>query len=345
MKAVLFHTHGIDKYDFSSLQQGMLPAINAAAAKRNIDLVPTLYLTPNGLDSYIRLLDEHANLSDQGLTPRILGFGIEGPLLGPNGGIPRASTWIPTVREWHKITGTPGAHPAYVVMAPDAMGLDDEIEPGYRFRDLLDSIYSSGSRVAVGHFCRDDAGRSARRLDDFLSYIWTTWRQDRFAVLTDHLYNDMPRNFKHTWRTDEERITREEYLKKFLPIEWNPDSVEGLLGPIPGRLLGYARTGMICPALNFDGEHVDLEIVRKTVAYVGAANLIAITDNTEVPIMAGERLTQRTGSHLYFRDDGAVAAGGLDVTGQVANMHLLGLSGAEIATMLEVNPRSALGLQ
>ncbi len=342
MRPVLFHTHGLGQYDFSELNAGSLPRIQELAEQRQLDVVLTIYLTRRGLSDYHAFLEKYARLKAADEIPSILGLSVEGPVLGPHGGVPRSSVWSPSAEEWRIIVGTPVAHPTYIVMAPDAVELDDEIGSDFIFRNLLDLVYESGSRIAVGHFDKTNASRSAGRLLSVLEYIWATSRSDRFAVLTDHLFNDMPRNFKHAWRTPAERLQRREELAQFLRQSWDPESLALVLGPVPAILLNLAKHGRLCPALNFDGEHVDLEICRQTVAYVGADNLIAMTDNIEVLTMAGEPLHLRDGSELRFRDDGVIAAGGAAAPRQIDNMRSIGLRDREIDAMLSKNPRAAL---
>ncbi len=69
---------------------------------------------------------------------------MEGPLLGPEGGIPRAGSWLPTVDEWRTIAGLGHVGLRYVVMAPDAIGLHDMLRPGFSFADLIEMLYESG---------------------------------------------------------------------------------------------------------------------------------------------------------------------------------------------------------
>lgn len=100
--------------------------------------------------------------------------------------------------------------------------------------------------------------------------------------------------------------------------------------------------------MNFDGAHVDLAVCQRTVEYLAPERLIAITDHTEVPGMAGEALHRLDGSTLWMREDDVVAAGSLGIEAQIANMREIGMSDVSIALVVSVNPRQALaagGLQ
>lgn len=336
---VLFHAHGIAEHDFSSLTAADLPLLEAEAARRGVDLVPTIFLRRSWLDPFAATLTAYGERRAE--LPHILGFAIEGPMLGPEGGTPRAASWIPTVSEWRRLAALGDVGLRYVVIAPDAMDLDAPLRPGFRFRDLVESFYEHGVKVALGHFRRDDPQRSAERVRALVAFVHERADRSRFAVLTDHLFNDMPRNFRHSWRGPD-RADRDRELAAFLATPWRDDLLPALLGAVPAALLETAREGGLTPCLNFDGEHVDLAICERTLAYVGAGNLIAISDHIECDTMAGEDLHPMDGSSLWLREDDVVAAGssGLDV--QIANMRAIGMTAAQIALVLSDNPRQAL---
>jgi N-acetylglucosamine-6-phosphate deacetylase len=342
MRAFLYHFHGLGDIDFSSLEPEDLPRLQAMAGAGQLEIVPTVYLRPTDLPRLVRVMKAYSELRAGGYLPNIAGFAIEGPLLGPQGGIPRSGRWYPTVPEWRTLSDLGPLGLRYIVMAPDAMELDGRIDGRITFADLLTSFYNNGVRIAVGHFHRDDPARSAARLRRMLDFLHSSYVSSPYLVLTDHLYNDMPRNFQHAWRTAQEQQRRATEVGSFLAHDWETSDLSELLGDVPAATLAAAREGLLMPCLNFDGYHVDLDICRRTVDYLGPQRLVVITDSTEVDVMADERLTLDPDSGLWRRDDGAVAAGSSGYDVQSANMRRIGLDEDTIATMFLTNPHAAI---
>ena len=337
MEAFLYHFHGLGPFDFSSLRPSDLPDLQKLAAAQQLEIVPTIYLRREALADFSRTVKEYHLLQSDGLVPNIRGFAVEGPLLGPQGGIPRTGKWYPDGMEWEALATLGRYGLKYIVMAPDAMALEDSIESGLPFSQVLENFYDNGLRIAFGHFHRDDPERSAARLGEALEFIHSRYRTSPFLVLTDHLYNDMPRNFTHAWRkpTDQPRRTTE--LAPVVRADWENADLAGLLGPVPAAILTAARGGLLMPCLNFDGYHVDLEICRKTFDYLGEDRLIMLTDHTEVSVMAREELHLDKDSRLWLRDDGKVAAGTSDHRRQRTNMSAIGLTAPAIEKLLLTN--------
>ncbi|GAA2802815.1 hypothetical protein GCM10010441_29420 [Kitasatospora paracochleata] len=342
MSTVLFHTHGIGRFDYSSLQPDDLEAVDALAREHDLTVLPTVYLRRDHLASFTEVMKAFDALKRDGRLPAIAGFAMEGPLLGPEGGIPRAGSWTPTGAEWRAIAslGTLGLR--YVVMAPDALALDEKISTACTFAGLLTELYDQGTRIALGHFTRENPKRSAERTKDVLNQLHESYKSSPYLVLTDHLFNDMPRAFTHAWRTPHQCDRRQHELAKFMDEAWAPDTLADTLGPVPAALLEATRANLLTPALNFDGHHVDLAICRRTVDYLTPQRLIAMTDDTELDAMAGEILHQLPNSPLRYRDDGAVASGSSGYPVQAANMASVGLTDADIETMFSTVPSQAL---
>jgi hypothetical protein len=343
--AFLYHFHGLDRIDFSALAPEALPEMQDLAAERDLEILPTVYLRREALPDLVTNLRAYARLRATGELPNVAGFAVEGPLLGPQGGIPRAGRWYPSAAEWSAIAELGELGLKYIVMAPDAMELDDDIEPGLRFSDLLTSFYDRDLRVALGHFHRDDPERSARRMLNVLAFLHDRYESSPQLVLTDHLYNDMPRNFTHAWRTSQQRARRDMELAPLLAADWETADLHQLLGPVPATMLAAARDGLLTPCINFDGYHVDLAICRKTFDYLGEDRLIALTDHTEVNVMARTALTRDTDTGLWLRDDGAVAAGSAGYQQQRENMRSVGLSDRAVEKLFLTNPRAAIAYQ
>lgn len=340
-RPVLFHVHGMGEHDFSSLHPTELGSVQLEAQSRNLDVVPTIFLRREWLQPCEALLESFGRDVDH--FPNILGFAIEGPLLGPSGGTPRSAAWMPSVAEWRRIASLGRVGLRYLVLAPDAMEMEDMIAPGFRLLDLVEALSENGVRIALGHFERSNPERSADRALGLIDAIQAIIGPSRFSVLTDHLYNDMPRSFVHAWR-GEAKARRDREIEEFLRTPWRPDDLRKLLGPVPAALLEAAREGRLLPCLNFDGHHVDLAVCKRTVEYIGAEGLIAITDHTETQSMAGEELHQTRDASLWYRDDEVVAAGRKDLEWQIENMRRIGLEDSEIHSMTTGNPHRVIEL-
>lgn len=343
-QTVLFHTHGIGSLDFSSLQASGLVTLDAAAAQRGAFVCPTIYLLEERFRAFGELLAAFAELKSGGALPRILGFSIEGPVLGSQGGIPSGSVWRPTVRQWQEMSSWFALGLRYVVLAPDALSLSDEIGDGATFGDVLSGIYDSGGRVALGHFAGASPHESARKVGDVLDFLEGKFAPSPYLVLTDHLFNDMPRNFRHALRGEaalEARKHERSALFDSLTLSDRPD-LRSILGPVPAVLLTAARDGRLTPALNFDGGHVDLDICKWVVDYLGPARLIAMTDHTEVHALAGEPLSLDRSGRLLYRADGVLAASAVGEGLQIENMNRIGLSSDAIAGLFYHTPLAAL---
>lgn len=336
---VLFHVHGLGDHDFSSLRPDELHAVQEQAAARGCAVLPTIFLRRRWLTRCECLLAGYSQQWEE--LPNLLGFAIEGPLLGPAGGTPRAACWTPSVPEWRRIAALGRHGLRYLVLAPDAMETDDLVGPGMRLIDLVECLSENGVRIALGHFERSDPQLSADRARRLIEAIQAMLGRSRFNVLTDHLYNDMPRNFVHAWR-GEAQACRDRELAEFLSVQWNPGELVEHLGPVPAALIEAAREELLLPCLNFDGFHVDLEVCRRTVEYLGARGLIAITDHTETVTMAGEALHPDVDAELWYREDEIVAAGSKGLDWHLANMRSIGLEPAEIATMTVANPHRVI---
>lgn len=344
-QVVLFHTHGLGRFDFSDLDDQDLVEINRLAAERQAFLCPTLYLTEDRVEPVERLLRCYSLLGGEEYLERILGFAVEGPVLGPKGGTPRGAVWQPDAACWRRLVEWFPLGLKYIVIAPDVMSLDDEIEPCYLFADLLDAIYDSGGRVALGHFGSDSAETAARRFGDVLDHIEKRFRPSPYLVLTDHLFNDMPRSFQHAFRTSQDRALRDENLAPLISSRWRDSDLADLLGPVPAALLMAARARRLTPALNFDGGHVDLAICKRVVEFLGPDRIIAMTDHTETLMLAGEPLQRDEETRLLYRSDGVLAASSVSHEDQRANMRSIGMSAEAINVVQFETPLAALAFR
>ncbi|WP_198042310.1 amidohydrolase family protein [Kitasatospora azatica] len=324
------------------MQPDDLLPLDALAAERGQEILPTVFLRREALPGLVDLLKQYDALRAEGQLTRIAGFAVEGPLLGPEGGVPQAGKWTPREDEWRALAELGDLGLRYLVMAPDSLDLHDRVGPGLDFADLLELFYDHGCRVALGHFGHHDPETSARRTRELIAHLHSVYEPSPHLVLTDHLFNDMPRRFTHAWRTPQERMHRPAQLAEFLAHDWETSDLDDLLGPVPATLLRATRDGLVTPCLNFDGLHVDLEVCRRTVEYLGADRLIALTDHIEVDAMAGEALLLDADG-LWRRKDGIVAAGSTDYAGQRANILATGFDESVVAALFDTVPRAAIG--
>ncbi|MBI3704968.1 MAG: hypothetical protein HY244_14250 [Rhizobiales bacterium] len=230
----------------------------------------------------------------------------------------------------------------YFVLAPDIFALQDDIDRSFTFADLLALIYDSGGRIAVGHFDGASPELSTERFNEVMNYIEAGYERSPYLILTDHLFNDMPRAFKHAFRTPNARVHREAELAKHSSSTWQASSLPTLLGPLPAAILVAARDKRLTPALNFDGGHVDLAICRRVVEFLGADRIIAITDHTETFTIAGETLVRDDDTKLLYRPDGVLAASFVTQEEQRLNMQNIGMNTDDINFVQYKTPLAAL---
>lgn len=337
---VLIHTHGVRELDYSSMGAGDLATVDAHARAGGFDVVPSIFLDRGHIGALEKLIRAYGAQREN--LASIAGFSVEGPLLGRSGGVPPRGIWSPNAQEWERIAALGPHGLRYLVMAPDGGDLDDYLEGGVTFRDVLDLFYANGVRVALGHFRHTDPHLSAERTTAAIDYLQRRYGPGPEVILTDHLFNDMPRTFRHVWRTDEDRRNRPEELRRFLAQPWTDDRLDAVLGPVPAALVRAAREDKLLPFLNFDGDHVDLEICRRTLDELGPDRLIGITDDIERADLAGEALHHRPGNDLWYRSDGIVAAGTGVFSRQRANLLRLGYHADTVERLFDRNPRRAL---
>lgn len=338
-RPLLFHTHGIDNIDFSAVEQLDLNAVSQAAWRQNVDLTLTVFLRRDRIDALGSVLHDLKRLHEEDQCLNLVGFAVEGPMLGTSGGVPPAGCWTPTWPEWERIARTGPLGLRYIVIGPDAVDLDGSVCPGHTFQDLIDLFYTNGTKLALGHFQHTDPATSARRTREVIDYVNLAYGPSPHILTTDHLFNDMPRAFKHAWRTPSEKANRDQEVAALTGPSWRYDDLWDLLGPVPATIMRAGVDGKLIPVLNFDGEHVDLSICEKTVEFLGADRMIAISDDTLAAHMAGQTLITHPWSSLRFREDGRVAAGSTGMDGQMANMRRLGLKEEQIIAMCCENPR------
>jgi N-acetylglucosamine-6-phosphate deacetylase len=335
-KSIDFHCHGIGQFDFTEILKIDLQKIESLLAERRQQSILTLYLPKPNFDDFLDLLESFGKQKKAGLLPHIKGFGLEGPLLASHGGTPEQGVWVPTQQHWKDLAACGKNGLIYVVLSPDAR-LEKE---GYlNIPWITETLLSGGVLPAPGHFSRKDPKESARTLQTVFDVV-EYWGQG--PTMTDHLFNDMPHNFKHAWRTSRERMRRDEEIKALHIEAWHLDLLDEQLGLVPATMIKNARRGLVKLCQNFDGEHVDLAIAKKAVELAGAENMLMMTDSIESKLLAGRVLSMQENSTLLYQHDGIVAAGSQNVIRQIKNMFSMGLTLREIELLSHEVPSKLL---
>lgn len=219
----------------------------------------------------------------------LIGRAIEGPLLLKPGGTPREAAWQPTPVELDRILST---RPSYVVCPVLS-------------KDLIQRFAHHRVNLCFGHLSNTAA--DADRLTESCLYA----RSLGLAVLADHFMNDMaiPESFAYHQRRaprhGDVALSADKLRQSSL------HSCEGLLGPVPARLLQLAQTRYILPMINVDGLHVDYHVVSAILSLVPANHFLPMTDYLRHGQLGP--VTNRYENGLYWNDAGQVAGGTHDL--------------------------------
>lgn len=346
-----FHCHGVGKYDFTAVPSIELAQINRHFVSEGIRGILTLYLPQPNLGDFLRLMEEFGAAKAAGQLTHIAGVALEGPMLGSFGGTPESGVWAPTREEWRSLARCGALGLQYVVLSPDATLENDSIFIS-RWPDspptewVFELLLEHGVRPALGHFWKSNPEASAAHVRALLDIADRTGiLPSPNSVITDHLFNDMPRNFKHSWRTEDERARRAADLERIDLPSWTMENIEERAGVVPATIMRAAKERRLTVCLNFDGEHVDLAVSRQVVELLGAENIIAMTDRVDSRILGGQRLQMPPASSLLYQSQGIVAAGTQGLSRQVRNMRSVGLTEEQIWQMICFTPSRVLGIE
>ncbi len=334
--AIDIHCHGIGEFDFTALDQIDLAKIEHILAIRNHYAILTMYLHETRFAAFLNLLEKFHQGKKLAKYQHILGFGLEGPLLSSCGGTPHDYIWQPSKRQWQQLVACGKQGLIYNIFSPDVEFLKHKSNSHpNNITWLVETLLDGGVLPAVGHITKNVSNIQNTAIKLQLIYdIIAYWGYG--ATITDHLYNDMPLNFRHAWRTPAVKMCRNKDIKNLNLSSWSSSNLEEKLGLIPATIIKYAKKGLVKIAMNFDGEHVDLAIVKKTVEIVGAENLIMMTDSIESKMLANKKLTQLQDSTLLYQDENIVAAGSQNIASQIKNMQLIGLTAGEIKLITQL---------
>lgn len=333
-----YHCHGVGRFDFTEIAALDLQEVEDILAVREHKTILTLYLPKPNFNDFLNLVERFDAGKQAGKFLHIEGLALEGPLLGSHGGTPESGVWMPTHYHWEQLAECGKKGLVYVILSPDAHFpgsnfVFDKNSPSVEW--ITHTLLTGGVLPAPGHFVKTNPIESAKALQ---SIFYRVEKWGHGPTITDHLYNDMPHNFKHAWRTPEEKAKRDIDIKRLQLESWSLDTLEETLGPVPATMIRNARNGLVKICQNFDGEHVDLAIVKRTVELAGVNNILMMTDSIESKRLAGRRLHLHEGSTLLYQDEGIVAAGSQDVHRQIENMLSIGMTTQAITSVISKNP-------
>ena len=331
-----FHCHGIGEFDFSAFSSDSLRGIEATAASEGVLCVLTMYLPRPNFEPFLRFMRMFAEMRRSGALPHIGGVALEGPMLGSFGGTPDTGVWVPERNQRRSLAECGPLGLMYIVISPDAWNRGSHLFDtlGSRHPSLewvVETLWDGGVRPALGHFHRNDPSASAaavHRVVELATERFPTPLSD--AVLTDHLFNDMPVRCRYSWRTPMLQAQRRRDINELAIDEWTLSSLNDRLGPVPTALINAAHDGRLTACINFDGEHLDIRIAVQTVKLIGAKSVIAMTDRVDAAVLGGQPLHHEPGTSLWYQAAGVVAAGSSGIGEQIAAMGTAGLSPEEI---------------
>lgn len=342
---VEFHCHGLRGMDFSNFERLELAAADLAARDEGVLCVLTMFLPDDALsafDGFMRAFDRYQRAHP---SSHLAGVALEGPLLASVGGTPRTGSWVPSSTDWRQIAAWGAYGLKYVVLSPDVRldgsRLMADAGSGPSTEAIVETLFTARVVPALGHFQRSDPKASAGAIRKIIDIA----KRHGVPVLTDHLFNDMPLNFQHAWRTSDEKAHRDhEALKRELE-SWDERNLELKLGAVPATLIAAARDGDAILCVNFDGDHVDHAVCRRVQELIDSDRMIAMTDRVETDTLGGSALMRRRDNSLWYRADGsAVAAGSTSIDQAMRHLRALGADEQAIWNMASVVAYEALGL-
>lgn len=326
------HFHGISHIDFSdSIQTFDLIEIQRLLQEEGTMGIPTIFLDRAEIDLFTDLMDRYADLKAQGELDNIIGLSLEGPLLLSKGGTPPKGNWDPTHEEWQKIAACGCKGLRYIVISPDWQL--DKLLP------VAELLLSNGIYLCLGHPRHEAIKEAVEGI-----YALTTLATDMGfglnsgAIVVDHLFNDMPRKIKHAWRSISDRRRRSWDLLQMDIDSWELSYLPNQIGEVPATLIQLAQKGLITLFLNFDGQHVDLQICRRIYEIVGAAGVMPMTDRIETNTFGGLHIVKKEIGTLWYQENGCVAVGSSTVDEQMNNMRMLKISERDIWNMCSLYP-------
>ena len=187
--AIDVHCHGVGRFDFTEITNLNFLEIERILASRHHNSILTLYLPENNFDDFLNMMQLFSVGKEAGLYPHISGISLEGPLLASHGGTPKIGVWSPSKEQWQRLSECGKLGLLYVIFSPDA--------PEANITWITEKLLQGGVLPAAGHFSKENPLNSAKKLQSIYDVVASF---GECPTITDHLYNDMPHNFKHAWR-------------------------------------------------------------------------------------------------------------------------------------------------
>ncbi|MFF2773863.1 hypothetical protein ACFVU3_03065 [Streptomyces sp. NPDC058052] len=343
------HCHGFGEVDFSEFGALDLLLLDRKCAEENVACIPTLYLRRSKLGEFEQFMRRYHAMRTAGRIPHIVGIALEGPLLASHGGTPATTVWAPTRHEWERLAVLGDLGLVYTVVSPDAFtsasGLHDNLDDRHpRFDWIVPLLMAHGVRPALGHFTRDEPKGAAELVHDIVDLAWESeFNGSGTRVITDHLFNDMPLNIRHAFRTSAARAKRESTIAAYDLPGWTLADMDTIAGPVPAAIMQEAAAGRIAACINFDGEHVDLEIASRAVELMGFRNSMMMTDRCDSARIGGQALHQTDDNGLWYQDGGIVAAGSQPLARQMRNARGMGVTDEPLWQLVAGTAHRAFG--
>ncbi|MGW4365707.1 hypothetical protein ACWEKT_08680 [Nocardia takedensis] len=346
---VEFHCHGIGGMDFSRFRDVDLEQIETMAAREGIYCLPVSFVPYPDFEAFLAMMRLFERRRAEGLHRHLVGFAMEGPILASVGGTPADGVWLPSKHEWTRIAECGSRGLQYIVLSPDALESYSPFAPALTpdhpdLEWIVRTLLDHGVRPSLGHFLKEDPRRSAECVERCVQVAHDAGaRPYSGAIITDHLFNDMPQWFVHCWRTAEDRLRRDAEFAAQDVASWELDNLVERCGPVPAALMRAAHDGDLVTCVNFDGDHVDIEIARRAAEIVGSRSVIAMTDRTDSPTLGNQVLRRRPDNTLYYQADGIVAAGTQHIHRQIGNLLRAGMSEHDAWMLTSLTPLHVLG--
>lgn len=338
-----FHNHGVGNFDFANIGSVLLDEVEKNLMHEKVRAVLCMFVEKNQFENFIRMVSAYSEGKTAGRYKFIVGIGIEGPALSSLGGTPLKDEWPVTKKEWKKIAELGEKGLQYVVFSPDwdfsGSGKENDVPESMDW--LVNTLLDGGVRPAPGHFSRKSAVASEQALDKLFQIVS---KRSCGPIVTDHLFNDMHLNFKHAWRTQKEKAHREHDLFEMGLNKWNLSNIKEKMGPIPAKIIYAALDGLCKICINFDGDHVDYDVIKKTIEIGDAKNFMLMTDSCQSQILAGVQLNRHKDNSLLYQSQGVVACGTQGALQQMCNMHIAGFSDEDIKSITVLTPSKMLGV-
>lgn len=345
------HCHGFAGVDFSEFAQLDLELLEQVCAAEGVLSIPTLYLRHDRLADFEAFMQRYHGMRGAGRLPHVVGVALEGPLLASHGGTPASTVWAPTKAEWERLALLGDLGLCYMVLSPDAFTPASDFHgqvralqhPGFEW--IIPTLVSHGVRPALGHFTRADPARSAELVGEIVDMAWASeWGGRGARVVTDHLFNDMPLNIRHAFRTSRARQQRDAVLAAYDLPGWTLQAMAEIAGPVPAAIMREAAAGRIAACINFDGEHVDLAIASRAVEIMGVEHSMMMTDRCDSARLGGQDLTLGEENGLWYQEGGIVAAGSQPLAKQMRNASGQDITGSELWSLAAGTAHRAFGL-